>query len=45
MNGKTREATEAFSKFITRGQDQNMITLAQNELDGIEQMGVLFLAF
>ncbi|MBK6389814.1 MAG: DUF1573 domain-containing protein [Saprospiraceae bacterium] len=41
MNGKTREATEAFSKFITEGKDQNMITLAQNELDGIEQMGNL----
>lgn len=38
MNGKTREATEAFSKYITDGKDQNLITLAQNEIDGISKM-------
>lgn len=37
-NGKTKEATEAFSKYIAEGKDQNLISLAQNELDGITQM-------
>lgn len=38
MNGKTREATEAFTKYIAEGRDQNLVTLAQNELDGINKM-------
>ncbi len=41
FNGKTREATEALSKYIAEGQDQNLITLAQNDIDGIDQMGTL----
>ncbi len=41
MNGKTREATQAFSKYIADGRDQNLITLAQIEIDGIDQLGTL----
>lgn len=36
MNGKTKEATDAFTQYIAEGKDQNLITLAQNELDGIK---------
>ncbi|MEP7320576.1 MAG: DUF1573 domain-containing protein [Saprospiraceae bacterium] len=39
MNGKTREATDAFTKFITESKDQQLISLAQNEIDGISQIG------
>lgn len=41
MNGKTRESKEALSKYIVDGKDQNLITLAQNEIDGIDQMEAL----
>ena len=38
MNGKTREATEAFQKYMTEGKDQEKISMAQNELDGINAL-------
>jgi len=38
MNGKTREATEAFQKYMAEGKDQNKISMAQVELDGIKMM-------
>ena len=41
MNGKTRESKEALSKYIVDGKDQNLITLAQNEIDGIDQLEML----
>jgi hypothetical protein len=41
MNGKTREATDAFTQFITESKDQNLISLAQNEIDGIAQIGTM----
>lgn len=41
MNGKTKDAKDAFSTFIVEGKDQNLISLAQIEIDGIDQMNNL----
>jgi peptidoglycan-associated lipoprotein len=38
MNGKTREAKEAFTRFILEGKDQQLITRAGIEIEGIDQI-------